>query len=593
MYDVSLTLSESITIDFYDHSPEWQSGDISNIFVYAEYQYNLKLCTTNDVKLVRIYINNENIGYFIKNKECFDFIYEKNSPIFLLYQGYVVFMMEITLDDDKNKILYSKYFCVINKDPLIQSNAETILNEIEKYNNSSIGNIVFNQFTESDNRNYSYWLGKLNYKSNRYWDSYLELLKEILFCYNNNFPFFKVKAYHRIEHTQKIVSYQKIRKMTQKDFMWLMKNTERFAQTNNHIGVKYKDNYLIPDYILSDEQYKNFNIYENKIVLSFLEKVLKNCSLVLSELEKNINNAKNFTSSNITNNTLPISLLTLKCLSKQHILTQLKKIKEEFQIIFSQYKKLWNAESINSFKLPKRTKIFQEISYYRDVYKVILKWFSFGEFSLIRENTMLKIKTMDTLYEYYCLYKMLEMFERNGWMYSNNIASKFFDYGGTNQDAELCNTFSLYKGNILLTFYYQPKIFGYKCCNDLSLFRTSKESEKESFWMPDFVFKFQQEKSINYIVLDSKYSNGRNIRKYLLPDVISKYINQMSSINNPHSIKALFLLQGKCNNNDKIENYNNSLYGINYYKGPVIKIIPLNIDSNITYLYNEIINAIQ
>ena len=59
--------------------------------------------------------------------------------------------------------------------------------------------------------------------------------------------------------------------------------------------------------------------------------------------------------------------------------------------------------------MPRKTKVFQEIQAYSKVYDLIVKWFEFGEISLEREKIIFRVKTIDKLYEYYCLQQILKM----------------------------------------------------------------------------------------------------------------------------------------------------------------------------------------
>ena len=141
--------------------------------------------------------------------------------------------------------------------------------------------------------------------------------------------------------------------------------------------------------------------------------------------------------------------------------------------------------------------------------------------------------------------------------------------------------------------YYQPKIFGWKAGqNGLQLFRTTKDekSEKQSYWQPDFVIKYNYDRDEKYAILDAKYSNF-GILKERLHDCIEKYINRVSGKSDPYAVKMMVLLQGKVSENDNFVNYHDSKMSELYYTGPVVGIIPLNTKNSFGIMYDKLAKA--
>lgn len=607
MSDISLIFhdkcSNSIYLSLYDEFPDWrQDGiELSDVLV-SEYKYEgLELYPATGICRADVYVNDDNIGYFYKNGTGLQFMPANNLP-FLTYFGYVSIKVVINYEDNSNKTLYTKYINIISKNQELTDNAKFLLEELEKYNDSVFGDWVFNQFpTEQKSTKYSYWLGSLRPKSGRYLEAYIELLKSVMNRYRENFCFFKVNAYHKIEYQKKIISYEKIRRCAQNDFQWLMQNADCFAPVNQNVGIQYRNKNYIPINILGDKQYKNFDIYENQVVINFLRTVIQNCDYVNRELSKQIANKNEILKKQINvRDTYSFSILTLKGDSLEKWNKQLSDLKREFQMLWVQYSKLLPLRQTALLKhLPHTTKVFQEVRHYRDIFDVVRKWFDFGEFSINRINAMLKIKTMDTLYEYYCLYQILEMLSNKGWQpITYGDFAYYFNYGtsyGENGvDNEICNTYRFQKGENRIVLYYQPKIFGWERANNgLQLFRTTmgNNSEKQSFWQPDFVIKLNIGEDEKYVILDAKYASDNAIVENRLPKCIEKYINQISGKYDPYAVKMMGLLHGKASENDDFINYNNSLMSEHYYKGPIIGVVPLNIKNNFNILYDKLLNA--
>lgn len=66
------------------------------------------------------------------------------------------------------------------------------------------------------------------------------------------------------------------------------------------------------------------------------------------------------------------------------------------------------------YRLPKRTKIFQEIPAYAEIHALMRAWDAFGEFQMQRDGMVLHTWKMDKLYEYYVLYELLSVLRGRG-----------------------------------------------------------------------------------------------------------------------------------------------------------------------------------
>lgn len=66
---------------------------------------------------------------------------------------------------------------------------------------------------------------------------------------------------------------------------------------------------------------------------------------------------------------------------------------------------------------------------YAQVFEIIVRWFRYGEYSLEKERLILQVKTLDKLFEYYCLLRLLKLLADNGYQKANVKEPVFkFDY---------------------------------------------------------------------------------------------------------------------------------------------------------------------
>ena len=63
--------------------------------------------------------------------------------------------------------------------------------------------------------------------------------------------------------------------------------------------------------------------------------------------------------------------------------------------------------------IPVFTPVFRSINAYRQIYTVIHRWFSIGNYDLGKDELLLSFISTSKIYEYYCLIKMLSHITEN------------------------------------------------------------------------------------------------------------------------------------------------------------------------------------
>ena len=157
------------------------------------------------------------------------------------------------------------------------------------------------------------------------------------------------------------------------------------------------------------------------------------------------------------------------------------------------------------------------------MFEIIVRWFRYGEYSLEKERLILQVKTLDKLFEYYCLLRLLKLLADNGYQKANVKEPVFkFDYVSADEhyqnEKDVANTYLLSNGEVTATLYYQPVISAVQFENDLTLFRTTKPpAGNPDYYTPDFVLKFaSSEDDEEYAIFDAKFSSRANIKKHIL-----------------------------------------------------------------------------
>lgn len=198
---------------------------------------------------------------------------------------------------------------------------------------------------------------------------------------------------------------------------------------------------------------------------------------------------------------------------------------------------------------PKRTKVFQEVRPYADVFMSLLNWQSVENVSVGREGLGLHALRATKLYEYYALHELLGCLQRNGYTQNKAYSEPFHQahyslgYRKFANEHRVANTYHLALGNTRVDLYYQPVIYGTELEeNGIDLHRTTSTSPFESHgrtdapYTPDFLIYLRDADGnvMRRIALDTKFVYYRRLyaegcpmefmecaRKYLLETATS------------------------------------------------------------------------
>ena len=463
-----------------------------------------------------------------------------NKQLFLLQYDVVSLCLDIQFSDYSHLRLYSPLMLCASNNKEDNKNINNILNELTDVTDDAILEMMFQQQANKEN------FDSLDYGSHRAYQSlntYVSLLQEVISCYKNNFGAFKSLAKHIIVKDYQLQSFEKVRSVTPKSHHWLTQNIEVLQEVRPSDGiVQYNGRHYLPLQMESEVNRISFNTFENRVVVGFLKMVLHNANKILAEYKQFIQQHK----SNLDESTAAISkeyqapIITIKYLQLtlcERELSNLQEAISSLNVLYLNYAKLFNIRDALLQHLPRNAKAFQEIKPYVQVFRVIMLWFRFGDFSLQKESLFLNVKTLDKLFEYYCLYRLLDMLLEQGFEpCAGDKASYTFRYtidnGSYDYDELVANTYQLRRGRQQVTVYYQPIISTKRFENGIFAYRTNTLTKNNyvntsNFYSPDFILKFSsgegQPGDDDYVIFDAKFSHSQNILSYYLDNLIMKY----------------------------------------------------------------------
>lgn len=310
---------------------------------------------------------------------------------------------------------------------------------------------------------------------------------------------------------------------------WLVSNLHVLAPThgNDHSAVAIGWQHFIPTELEIDEPQDDTNIYENKIIVGYIE-LLK--SFFLSFIKK-------LDASDVDlyfehpERVLLFQLIkreSLKSLAgavikAKSLLSVLVKIEEQLQVTF----KMVNGESTPPIFTEKIRSNFT----YRSVFERVAAWHSLGRPNWEKDQTPTGIKSIDQLYEIYCFFKVVEALKELG------FEEKAIGDDDVSFDSGVC--ICLENKQYLIECYYE-KAF-------LSLQRSSPEDAfihleqwdcrtmtrrvgtgTYSKRLPDISLVFSNKDDAtrrNLVVLDAKYTSTKKAFQRYLPECVMKYVH--------------------------------------------------------------------
>lgn len=361
--------------------------------------------------------------------------------------------------------------------------------------------------------------------------SFIQLVQGILDAYESWLSYFRTNAHCTVIKDTKRVSGFNVRTMGVDEFSWLMKNSDVLSQTKADTGFTHQDKNYFPRFVDTEIRTRSYDNYENRVVVSFLDTVITALRLTETKIQEGLSNVQDYISRLEAvrgDNQLPALVVVEECARRERAydsrLTDLRMRAQ--RLLFCYGEALPGVELVRGISdSPRRTKVFQEMRAYSAIYQQIEAWHRFGDFSLVRESLALHALRLDKLYEYYALFRLLEVIRDYGFSIDESIPDPICqtDYsldGETHLFSNEKNVNTLYqlKGNgVRLRLYYQPVIYGdSREQYGITLHRKSPRSpflgrSQDTFYTPDYLIEVETESGLKRFFMDAKYSRAQTL----------------------------------------------------------------------------------
>jgi succinate dehydrogenase flavin-adding protein (antitoxin of CptAB toxin-antitoxin module) len=612
-----------VEIEFYPQMPDGGDIDERNV-VFEDGHYQGDLIVEEDdaeqwsgsIETIELFLGGDTlIGHAFRQGTTgyhFRFEDERNNettqPFQLLYDILFLSIRMIRRGEQEPIVLYSRYMACISKQPEDTQNAVDMLKSLLNFEDDRIGNWMFGDRTMES-------LGDMRLQQQTFKSptAYIQLIESIAICYQSNLQYFNALARHSIKKTNVVREYAKARDVSITGFQWLMQNSDQLVAVPQRTALLRGGKYYIPRKILMQEPVSNRDVYENQVILSFLMLVLKNARVIQAMLAADITERESTLQKiqgAVREGYQPPAISTIWQLplkESKGFCERLSVVTSQLESLYNKYNEILQCSKFDVKTFPQKTKTFQEVKPYSQVFEQIMKWFKFGDFDMKKNRVIFNLRTLDKLFEYYSLYRLLKMLSDAGFepvkdrsaiiSYRYHVFDSWYE-----NERDVANTYHLKKDNCQLTLYYQPVVHSDRFENDLTIFRTTipRRNQTSCYYTPDFLLKITREdKAPVYVVLDSKYSNRTSIlRRHednsqtnYLDKIVLKYSSQFATMETRESPKMIWILQGRVGDGDErsVFRFHNSPLAKYYPPSTNYGVISVNTKTHSLHeLWNEI-----
>lgn len=510
---------------------------------------------------------------------------------FLLTFGFARIEVSIALPDSPESeiVLTTKDIPCLSSDDYQASSISQMLAELLDTEEDTVAKWMF--FGGEDSRAaYSIVDGALRDESPKSLSSMVQLFESALIEYESNYIFFQSHGFSKIVRANSKLPPRKIRRTESHELLWVAKNSHVLAETPYETSINYLGKYYIPREVETGIRVKSYDSYENRLVLGFLGELLATAKVIFASLKSDVVTIRELEErlNPLARKEYSLPALTLlrQCATREnYFIAKLQIVVESLQRLKRRYEAALPGVKAQFSRIPRRTKVFQEIKCYSGIYGLILKWLRFGDFALARENLALHSLRLDKLYEYYALFRLLCWLHDAGFEEDHDEelpieqASFSLVSGYYRNEKQVATLYKLVRGDVRIRLYYQPVIYGdEREENGVTLHRLSCRNPKssvrrDSYWTPDFMLMVRDGRgNREWHIFDAKFSKASNLwdgypKSGTFTEVISKYKTDVSGSSPYDRVSSVWLLsgrdQGRCFQHAEL-----SSWALGRYAGP-------------------------
>ncbi|MGI6255526.1 MAG: hypothetical protein ACOYJZ_07805 [Acutalibacter sp.] len=541
------------------------------------YAFRLQHPALEDIQEVRVYVNNVwEPGVYREGLLTFP---EGNAvrKLFLDCYGFVTITLLLTLSDGSRQLLTTEHLPVLVRQGQLNQAVKAMVGYV--YHRQE--ELLFNGDPKPQD------LGDLKDRGYKSLAAQLHLAREIAQLYESSFGYFKANSRFRIDKVPAVVDLERIPIVTPATLAYVATHPNQLQPAAGRAGVRVGNRVYQPQKALSTQNVPSRDIYENRVVLSFLRQMVDQVDLLRSRCRQLLDRLPGQESYGDEYLYSAYFLFAETRRSLESAVELLDQLYDKFTQLWGSYRQALPIPLDPLAAKPRPTAVFLSVPEYHRIFLMIHQWMNYGIYDLGRESFLLSFAKLSSLYESYLLLRLLDYLKNRGYTLDSVKRCVYpIPSDWLYRNTSWANTFSLSNGDSRLTLYYQPVIFDKdrSYVNGIGLYRNNflpgGEGDGESFhrggryYTPDYLVKASRNGKDRYLVMDAKFSDLRTVRTHHVRNLAFKYLFSLSPTTPQGSVKGMAILYGKCQPSDTAQSaYDNQLPGTAI--APFAELLPL------------------
>ena len=383
--------------------------------------------------------------------------------------------------------------------------------------------------------------------------SALSYLEEVAGIYEAGYGYFKANCRTRLESVEIVDRSDKLQYVHSGTIHYMVTHPEHLRHEASGIRVG-RQSYLPVKTLMKQNTFSQ-DIYENQVVISFLEQMYEETEALserITHYQKLLESGGEDDSGYIRSSNILYehAIRTISTFSDR-----VNQLLTKMSFLVSAYHKIMPVRHIELSR-PQPSAIFLSVPQYNRIYISILKWFGKTSYAESRERMMLNLHNVSLIYEVYVMLKLIRLIEEMGFSLIETENVRYPKQGLWQYEHKNYNNTYRFENEegLRLTLFCEPLIYDEERqdVNRISLYRNNtvalnRESEEERhgrYYVPDYIIKAEQDGEERYIICDAKYSTKNTVRYHKIPDLAYKYLTSISATHSRARVAGLAVFYG-------------------------------------------------
>ena len=379
-----------------------------------------------------------------------------------------------------------------------------------------------------------------------------QLLDRIIEVYENFYDCFAESPQTDIVCSEYVGEFHRLDRISPRTMQYIASHPEELYAVDCNTGIYYNKRHFQPRNTLISGMLQTKNTYENRVVLGFISAIISGLEKAEEDLREIPNDSNVIKKEGYIESKVYIYRMNRK--SVDDYIRKLDGYIMRFQILYADYRKIFDISGIRMDVIPEYTDTFRLSVPYNAVYIKICEWFHYGGNDFTGNQLFQSFISTSIIYEYFCLIKLLVTIKEDICCIPVEEKTMRFVYTETKHysNTRYNNTFSfISSGGHEITLYFQPVIYGRVTGgrpNNITLYRNRYASFGNCIghtYTPDYLLRVKKDGFSRYVVMDAKFSSQKKVESERLTELVYKYLFSLSPLEDTDEISGLVVFCGK------------------------------------------------